>query len=105
MEARRTFVFKGAVIQERPPFYETIIGAIRRVPVYSLPILAELIRETKILKNHDEIIAAWKEKTNGLMLDEGFLGFDVVADILQQKEEAAAEAEFQRQAANSMGID
>ena len=71
---------------ERRPFHETIVDAIRRVSVYNLPLLADLIRETKIPKGHDEIIAAWKEKTAGLMIDEGGFGFDIVADLLKQKE-------------------
>ncbi len=72
---------------ERRPFHETIVDAIRRIPVYNLPILADLICETTIPKGHDEIIAAWKEKMNG-MLDEGGFGIDVVASLMEQKRES-----------------
>jgi hypothetical protein len=70
-----------------------------------LPILADLIRETKIPNGHDQIIAAWQNRTKGMMLDEGGFGFDIVADLLEQKQQAVDDAEFKRASELSMGID
>lgn len=84
----RSSIFNGEISMQRRPFHQTIIDTIARVPVYNLPILAELIRETRIPHGHDQIIEAWQKKTAGLMLDEGGFGFDVVADILAQKQES-----------------
>lgn len=55
---------------ERRPFHETIIGAINCASFNQLLLLAKLIDVTKIPAGHDEIIAAWREKTKGM----GFTG-------------------------------
>lgn len=72
---------------QRRSFHETIIAAIHRVPVYNLSLLADLILETKIPEGHDQIIVAWKKKIEGVMFNKGESVLDVVADLLEQKEE------------------
>jgi len=77
--------------KEFRPFHETIIAAINRCPgpanreIFRLFVL---IKETRIPKGHDEIIAAWQKK-------EGRVGWNLerlVADLLEQKKEAEEKA-------------
>ena len=49
---------------------------------------------TKIPKDHDKIIAAWKEI---LPNPEGSIVADAIADLLEQKKEAEAEAQAKKQ--------
>ena len=78
--------------QEKPrrPFHETIVDAIRFTSAKELELLADLIKGTKIPKNHDQIIAAWKNRC--LELGWGNSDLGVPADLLEQKEIAACEA-------------
>ncbi|MFA6273510.1 MAG: hypothetical protein WC673_03440 [Candidatus Paceibacterota bacterium] len=69
------------------PFHETIIDAIHSASSNDLRCLATLIKATKIPKNHDEIIAAWKQQREDVGWDNEELG--VSADLLEQKQEAA----------------
>jgi hypothetical protein len=51
---------------EKKPFHESIVDAIHCAFGADLPCLAALIKTTKVPKNHDEIIKAWKERLNYL---------------------------------------
>ena len=77
----------------RRPFHETIVDQIRdeTSDAYDdLDVLGRLIMATKIPKNHDAIIAAWKERIKETDDEDGFLA-SVLADLDVQKQEAAAE--------------
>ena len=69
------------------PFHETIVEAIRRASSNELQCLATLIRETKVPKGHDEIIAAWNQRRQEIAWGDEDLG--VPTDLLEQKQEAA----------------
>ena len=69
------------------PFHETIVEAIHRAYSIELRCLAMLIKETKIPKGHEEIIAAWNQRRQEMAWGNVDLG--VPADLLEQKEEAA----------------
>lgn len=74
---------------ERRPFHETIVDAINRAASSAeLAVLAPLIKGTKIPKGHDEIIAAWNDRLN-LLGGTRRHDYNVPADLLEQKQEAA----------------
>ncbi len=85
---------------ELKPFHESIVDLIRNLKVDSpgdwprLNQLAEIIKSTKIPKNHDEIIAAWQEQVQRLKVN---WDFGVVISIGKQKD-AAEEAARQKAA-------
>ena len=83
----------------RRPFHETIVDLIRDLS-FEMPVaaLSWLIMETKIPKNHDAIIAAWKEKFPGVDVNDGGIGAAVLINLLVQKEEAEAEAKAKAEA-------
>lgn len=66
------------------PFHETIVDAIRLASTTDLECLATLIKETSIPKNHDEIIAVWKQRSEGIGWGDTDLG--VSANLLEKKE-------------------
>ncbi|MEK7541185.1 MAG: hypothetical protein AAB529_03070 [Patescibacteria group bacterium] len=78
----------------RRPFHETIVDQIQGETSYAedLDFLGQLIMVTKIPKNHDAIIAAWQERCDELAEEEDPFFAEVLADLLQQKQEAEAEA-------------
>lgn len=80
----------------RRPFQETIIDMIKDVSCNELALLARLICETQISSGHDQIIEAWQKKRAGLILGRGF-DFDVVGELLKQKEEARKRDEEETQ--------
>ncbi|MEX0650234.1 MAG: hypothetical protein WD200_04480 [Candidatus Andersenbacteria bacterium] len=82
METSKTVAVK------RRPFHETVVDAINACDVETFLCLTELIKITKIPKGHDEIISAWEGRREQLVFPDGYRG--VVADLLEQKEEAAA---------------
>ncbi len=72
------------------PFHETIVDAIYHIDSsVDFAVLAPLIKATKIPKGHDEIIAAWNDRSN-LLGHAGKDLFGVVADLRKQKQEATA---------------
>lgn len=73
------------------PFHETVVEAIHRASSAELGCLALLINATRIPKNHDEIIAAWNRRRESIGW-EGENVFDVVTNVLEQKQEAEAQA-------------
>lgn len=73
------------------PFHETIVEAISRASSNDLRCLATLIKTTKVPKNHDEIIVAWKQRQQEVGWDDEELG--VSANLLEQKREAAEKEE------------
>ena len=80
----------------RRPFHETIVDRIRATRAGSeFNCLAQLIMATKIPKDHDKIIAAWKEI---LPKPEGSIVADAIIDLLEQKKEAEVEAKVKEQA-------
>ena len=86
-------------VMARRPFHETIVDVIRSFtsPVTDrvfITLLADLIKQTKIPKNHDAIIAEWNE----LMLRTNRKDtWAVGEDLLEQKREAEAEARQKRE--------
>ena len=80
----------------RRPFHETIVDRIRATRAGSeFNCLAQLIMATKIPKDHDKIIAAWKEI---LPNSEDSIVADAIADLLEQKKESEAEEQAKKQA-------
>ena len=80
------------------PFHETIVDAIGRANTYGeLQLLAQLIKATKVPKNHDEIIAAWKQRWQVMGWRQGDLDLGVSANLLEQKQEAAAQEKDKEQ--------
>ena len=85
---------------ELKPFHESIVRIINGVGVDEAPfssydmmrVLAILLKETKIPKGHDEIIAAWKAKSRHLVRNDDM---GVVESILAQKK-TAEEAEAKK---------
>ncbi len=84
------------------PFHETVIDAIGGISsIYDLhlpAVLGKLIKETKIPEGHEAIAAAWTQRFEELHRvwgqawdEDDYLG--VVANLLEQKEEAAKKAE------------
>jgi hypothetical protein len=77
----------------RRPFHESVIEAINRPSsgktraLHRMDCLADLIKTTKIPAGHDEIIEAWKKRCQELSWSEE--SFGVIADLLEQKREAA----------------
>jgi hypothetical protein len=87
--------------KKRRPFHETIVDHIREeLDVDDLDSFGRLIMATKIPKNHDAIISAWEKRCRGIDDADGFLRFDVLADLLLQRKEAEAEAKAKEQAQN-----
>jgi hypothetical protein len=86
----------------RKPFHEAIVDAIREMTPANMPLLARLIKNTKIPHGHDQIIEAWEEqeahlKAQGFSLrgnSESFFADirDLFADIRDQKRETEVEA-------------
>jgi hypothetical protein len=77
---------------ERRPSHETIVDQLGdSLDRVDLERLGWLITATKIPKNHDAIIEAWKAAGRKLEADETFIS-RVADDILEQKKEAEAEA-------------
>ena len=75
----------------RRPFYETIVSLFSSVSrLEELALLAVLIKETKILNNHDNIAAGWYRLMKRMNVTDN-LG--VIADLLIQKEKAEQEAQ------------
>lgn len=65
------------------PFHESIVPVINMAEVGTMQTLAYLIRETKIPKNHDAIVAAWQKRIAEVGLNSDL---DVSASVLAQKE-------------------
>ncbi len=85
------------------PFHESVVEAIHRASTEEqLRCLGELIKETEITENHDEILAAWDARTCWLVRYGGFwfgpysnkqegyehMRNDVRASLVTQKREA-----------------
>lgn len=83
---------------ERRPFHETIVDYIECYTDYEedLAPLGDLLMATKIPKNHDAIIAAWKKTIEGVADENGFLT-SVLADIEEQKREAEAKTQCKQE--------
>lgn len=79
---------------KRQPFHETIVGMIRNATKQELELLATLIKATVIPKDHDTIIAVWKQRMKASGWDEQDLG--VIADLLEQKKEAKKKAKSEK---------
>ena len=76
----------------RRPFHKTLAEAIRTTNTgEGLNLLGWFILETIIPKGHDEIVSAIRESIPGADNDDSLWGA-VVADVLEQKREAEAEA-------------
>lgn len=71
--------------ETRRPFHETIIEVIRGASGPELECLANLIKTTKIPKNHKEIAEAWKGRIKVLGWGKENLG--VLADLERQSQE------------------
>ena len=73
---------------QRRPCHETIVDAIGRVlHLDELENLGKWLKETDIPAGHDAIIAAWERQRWNLGL---CVNDEIVADLREQKEEAAA---------------
>ncbi len=74
------------------PFHESIVPTINTAEVGSMQTLAYLIRETKIPKNHDAIIAMWQQRIGqvGLNSDLG------VVESLKAQKKTAEEIEARK---------
>jgi hypothetical protein len=79
---------------DRRPFHETIIDAFQDfgLTVAVVSVLGRLIQNTRIPKNHDGIIRAWKEVTNNFSMEGSSLERAVISSLEEQKREAEAEA-------------
>lgn len=89
---------------ERRPLHETLVDVIRGVEASEeLDCLARFIKATKIPKNQDAIIIAWKEKLEEFAFDDENNCFGVVACLEEQKREAEAEAAAKRAKADGGG--
>ncbi|HNX11149.1 MAG TPA: hypothetical protein PKI61_03330 [bacterium] len=67
--------------QDKKPFHEAIISEIGHASISDLVFLAGLLKATKIPKEHDNIIAAWKKRTEEMTCED----FGVSEDLLEQK--------------------
>ena len=70
---------------------KTVIEAINRASSSELGLLATLIKATKIPKDHDKIVEAWKQRRQEMLCSDE--DFGVTADLLEQKETAKRENE------------
>lgn len=79
------------------PFHETIVDAIANIEdFHEFDALVRLLKETKIPKNHDAIIAALEERRVDMGFEHSFS--DVFASLEDQKREAEAEAKAKLEA-------
>jgi len=75
-------------MKQRRPFHESIVDAIHWVDNFGeLNLIAKLIKETKIPKDHDKITAAWNRQLQEMGLDDR-KDRGVLADLFEQKQEA-----------------
>jgi hypothetical protein len=72
---------------DRLPFHESILGVIPSATCMEIPILAILIKTTKIPKNHDTISKAWSALINK-SFGEDYDDFGVLEDLNDQRHEA-----------------
>lgn len=90
--------------EERRPFHETLVYHIRwSSSDHEMAGLATLIKNTKIPKNHDAIIAEWDQKLQEMGVSDEDLG--VPADLLEQKQEAEKEAAEKESKISGIGDD
>ena len=86
------------------PFHETIVDAIERVDdTRGLALLSLLIKETKIPKGHDEIIAAWRKQCGQLGDDDWHIDPEVsgvLAHLRAQKQAAEEKAASEKKSIN-----
>lgn len=86
----------------RRPFHETIVDAIRETDSdEGFRTLARLIMTTEILKGHDNIIVAWKERfldIDIVDINDGDINVAAFVDLLEQKKETEAGAKVKEQA-------
>ena len=84
------------------PFHESVVDAINCAGVADLHVLAELIKRTKIPKNHDAIALEWADQHKKHRIN---IEYGVVESVLAQKrvvEEEAAKKD--KTAAASVGL-
>ncbi|MEK7103332.1 MAG: hypothetical protein AAB870_03220, partial [Patescibacteria group bacterium] len=74
---------------ERKPFHESVVDAIKSAKAEELKIIAGIIITTKIPKNHEEIVNAWRQRLDdlGLSNDYGLL----TGTVMEQAAEAKIE--------------
>lgn len=82
---------------ERKPFHESVVDAINRADAAQLSFLGDLIKGTKIPKNHDEIVAAWEKRIQEVGIIKGLSVYrycvaGVKASLFEQKAEAEEKA-------------
>lgn len=65
------------------PFHESIVDTIDNAELHQMPLLAQIIKTTKIPKGHDTIIEAWQRCFRGTGINDD-LG--VSASVLEQKQ-------------------
>ncbi len=86
----------GETVQRRPihEIYEVIVDAINRASYVSdMELLEKLIMGVQIPRGHNEIIAAWQKKRGQV----GWPLERLVADLLEQKREAAKKAKEKKE--------
>jgi len=66
------------------PFHESIVDALYQAPEKHLACLGNLIIATKIPKNHDQIVEAWRSCTS-VNADKQYPA-GVIESVLRQKE-------------------
>lgn len=77
---------------DKLPFHETIVNAILYASdINQIECLAKLIKETKIPKNHDTIITAWRKRLEEL--DRSDIDLGVCSNLLEQKQFHAKKCE------------
>lgn len=57
-------------MQELRPFYETVVDVIRYATSSQLVTIGQLLKITRIPKNHQAIIDAWQERTKGMCMND-----------------------------------
>ena len=71
------------------PFHESVVDAINCAGVADLHVLAELIKRTKIPKNHDAIALEWADRRKKHRIN---IEYGVVCSVMAQKKDVEAEA-------------
>lgn len=66
------------------PFDETIVDALADATVQQMQCLADLIKNTKISRNHDKILAAWNTRARLLSVTGRVEDYGVTSYLLQQ---------------------
>ncbi len=80
---------------KRRPFHETVVEEIYRASSSELELLGRLIKATQIPRGHNEIIKAWRHQWQKLGWRDDNSG--VVANLLEQKREAAKKAKEKKE--------